>query len=61
MLPGGRDEAPLRRRLLEEYDIEVGGGLGPVKGRLWRIGLMGAGATRQSVARLLGAVDALLA
>lgn len=59
-LPGEVDEGPLRRRLLEEYDIEVGGGLGEMKGRLWRIGLMGSGATHQSVARFLNAVDDLL-
>ncbi|RMH14623.1 MAG: alanine--glyoxylate aminotransferase family protein [Gemmatimonadetes bacterium] len=61
LLPEGRDEAPLRRRLLEEFDIEVGGGLGPGKGKLWRIGLMGAGATHESVDRLLEAVDRVLA
>lgn len=59
-LPEGRDEAPLRRRLLEEHGIEVGGGLGPAKGRIWRIGLMGAGASHQRVDRLLDAVDAVL-
>jgi alanine-glyoxylate transaminase/serine-glyoxylate transaminase/serine-pyruvate transaminase len=59
-LPGGRDEAPLRKALLERFDIEVGGGLGPAKGRIWRIGLMGAGATDESVDRLLDAVDELL-
>jgi len=59
-LPGGREEAPLRRRLLLEHGIEVGGGLGPMKGKLWRIGLMGAGATHESVDRFLEAVDAVL-
>ncbi len=60
-LPGGRPEAPVRKALLEEHDIEVGGGLGPAKGKIWRIGLMGAGATHENVARLLSAVDELLA
>lgn len=59
-LPDGREEGPLRRALLEEYGIEIGGGLGPGKGRLWRIGLMGSGATDESVDRLLSAVDRLL-
>jgi alanine-glyoxylate transaminase/serine-glyoxylate transaminase/serine-pyruvate transaminase len=59
-LPGGRAEAPLRKRLLDDHDIEVGGGLGPAKGKIWRIGLMGAGATHESVDRLLGAVDRVL-
>lgn len=59
-LPGGRDEAPVRKRLLEEHGIEVGGGLGPAKGKIWRVGLMGHGATDESVERLLSAVDRLL-
>lgn len=60
-LPGGRDEAALRKRLLVEHAIEVGGGLGPAAGKIWRIGLMGSGATGESVSRLLAAVDELLA
>ena len=56
-LPGGRDEAPLRKTLLGEYGIEVGGGLGPAKGTVWRIGLMGHGASDESVDRLLEAID----
>jgi alanine-glyoxylate transaminase / serine-glyoxylate transaminase / serine-pyruvate transaminase len=59
-LPGGREEGPLRKRLLEEFHIEVGGGLGPATGRIWRIGLMGAGATHETVDRLLSAVDQVL-
>lgn len=59
-LPPGTDEGALRRRLLEEHGIEVGGGLGPASGQIWRIGLMGAGATSDSVSRLLDAVDQLL-
>lgn len=59
-LPGGRDEGPLRRALLDDHGIEVGGGLGPVQGKIWRIGLMGHGARDGSVDRLLGAVDRLL-
>lgn len=60
LLPPGLDEAPLRRRLLDEHGIEVGGGLGAAKGTLWRIGLMGHGACDDSVDRLLAAVGALL-
>jgi len=59
-LPDDLEEAPLRGRLLEEESIEVGGGLGPAKGRVWRIGLMGAGARDEVVDRLLAAVDRLL-
>ena len=60
-LPGDRDEGPLRRKLLEEHGIEVGGGLGPARGRIWRIGLMGHGARHEVVDRLLAAVDEVLA
>lgn len=59
-LPGDRDEAPLRKALLEEHGIEVGGGLGPAKGKIWRIGLMGEGARDEAVDRLLDAVDRVL-
>ena len=60
-LPEGRPEAPLRKALLERHDIEVGGGLGPAAGKIWRVGLMGSGATHENVERLLEAVDDVLA
>jgi len=56
-LPDGVEEAPLRRRLLDEHGIEVGGGLGEFAGKVWRIGLMGHGARRSSVDRLAGALE----
>lgn len=59
-LPDGLDEAALRRRLLDEFDIEVGGGLGAFAGVAWRIGLMGHTARMNSVTGLLGALDVLL-
>jgi len=49
-------EAALRRRLLERYGIEVGGGLGPLAGRIWRIGLMGENARLTSVESLYSAL-----
>jgi len=49
-------EADLRRRLLEEHGIEVGGGLGKLAGRIWRIGLMGENARDEVIDRLVGAV-----
>jgi alanine-glyoxylate transaminase/serine-glyoxylate transaminase/serine-pyruvate transaminase len=55
-VPAGIDEASIRRRLLEEYDIEIGGGLGVFAGKAWRIGLMGHGATRRNVRTLLSAL-----
>lgn len=48
-LPEGMDEADLRRQLLQIHNIEVGGGLGPLAGKIWRIGLMGYNATRTNV------------
>ncbi|MEX2527533.1 MAG: alanine--glyoxylate aminotransferase family protein [Gemmatimonadota bacterium] len=60
LLPDGLEEAPLRKRLLLEEGIEIGGGLGPTKGRLWRIGLMGSGASHENVDRLIQAVDRIL-
>ncbi len=59
-VPEGVDDARLRRRLLIEQGIEIGGGLGPLKGRLWRIGLMGCGASGENVARCLEAMAAAL-
>ncbi len=58
--PDGVDEGVLRRALLDEHGIEVGGGLGSFAGRAWRVGLMGEGATHANVDRLLHAVDELL-
>jgi alanine-glyoxylate transaminase/serine-glyoxylate transaminase/serine-pyruvate transaminase len=59
-LPEGVDDAKVRGELLRRFDIEVGGGLGDLAGKGWRIGLMGHGAREQSVAALLGALQALL-
>lgn len=59
-LPAGVDEAGVRRLLLERYDIEVGGGLGPVAGQVWRIGCMGHTARQRNVTLLLGALDEIL-
>jgi len=59
-LAPGRDEAELRRRLLDEFGIEVGGGLGEFKGKIWRIGLMGESSRREKVLRLLSALEKVL-
>ena len=55
-LPDGLDDASTRRRLLDEFNIEVGGGLGKFAGKLWRIGLMGESCTQENVDRLLDAL-----
>jgi alanine-glyoxylate transaminase/serine-glyoxylate transaminase/serine-pyruvate transaminase len=59
-LPDGVDDVKVRGELLRRFDIEVGGGLGALAGKGWRIGLMGHGARERSVATLLGALDELL-
>jgi alanine-glyoxylate transaminase/serine-glyoxylate transaminase/serine-pyruvate transaminase len=59
-VPDGVDEAAVRRRLLDEHGIEIGAGLGELAGKIWRIGLMGAGSTAQNVDRVLGALGEIL-
>jgi len=59
-VPDGIDEAAVRRRLLDEYGIEIGAGLGELAGKIWRIGLMGAGSTPENVDRVLGALAEIL-
>jgi alanine-glyoxylate transaminase/serine-glyoxylate transaminase/serine-pyruvate transaminase len=58
-VPAGVDDARVRTRLLDE-DIEIGGGLGPLKGKIWRIGLMGSGSTRENVLLVLDALHRAL-
>ena len=55
----GVDDARVRAHLLAE-NIEIGGGLGPLKGRIWRIGLMGSGSTRENVMLVLDAMHRAL-
>jgi alanine-glyoxylate transaminase / serine-glyoxylate transaminase / serine-pyruvate transaminase len=54
------DEAVIRRRLLVDYGIEIGGGVGPLAGKMWRIGCMGHTARRRNVVMLLGALGEIL-
>lgn len=54
------DEAAVRGRLLNEYDIEVGGGLGPVAGKVWRVGTMGHTARESNVVMFLSALETIL-
>ncbi|HET7653775.1 MAG TPA: alanine--glyoxylate aminotransferase family protein [Acidimicrobiales bacterium] len=60
-VPDGVDEAAVRRRLLDEWSIEIGGGLGQFAGKVWRIGLMGHTAQRRNVTLLLAALGEVLA
>ena len=60
-VPAGVDEAAVRQHLLQRSHIEIGAGLGPLAGRIWRVGLMGSGATTGNVDRLMAALPAALA
>jgi len=55
-----KDEAKLRSQLLNDYNIEVGGGLGAFAGKIWRIGIMGESCTKNHVNMLVGALKELL-
>ena len=59
-VPAGVDEAAVRKTLLERYNVEVGGGLGALKGQVWRVGLMGYSSQRKNVAMLLAALREIL-
>ena len=59
-IPEGVDDAKFRKAFLDEYDIEIGGGLGEVAGRIWRIGLMGETSSRENIRTFLGALETLL-
>jgi cell division protease FtsH len=56
----GIDEAKVRQQLLDEYNLEIGGGLGQLKGKIWRIGLMGHSCTETNVFLLLHALERVL-
>ena len=59
-IPAGADDAGTRKRLLEEYGIEIGSGLGVMAGKAWRIGLMGHGSTVRNVDLVLTALREVL-
>ena len=60
MIPDGVDDASVRGRLLEDYGIEIVGGFGPLKGKAWRIGLMGYSCSERNVHYLLAALGEIL-
>ena len=60
-VPDGVDEAAVRAHVLKTWDLEIGAGLGPLKGKVWRIGLMGASATPMHVRLCLTALSEALA
>jgi len=60
LAPEGIDEANVRKRLLDEYGLELGGGLGTLKGKAWRVGLMGQSSQKDHVLLCLGALEQAL-
>ncbi len=59
-VPDGVDEAAMRKRLLSDFNIEIGAGLGPLKGKIWRIGLMGETSSMTNVQTFLRALGQIL-
>ncbi len=60
LIPDGIDDAAIRKRLIQDYGIEIGGGLGIFAGKAWRVGLMGDAANEQNVLLVLNAIETLL-
>lgn len=60
MIPSGIDDAKVRNRLLDEFNIEIAGGFGPVKGKIWRVGLMGHCSQKSNVLLFLSALEKVL-
>jgi alanine-glyoxylate transaminase/serine-glyoxylate transaminase/serine-pyruvate transaminase len=54
------DEAKIRGRLLSDYNVEIGAGLGELKGKVWRVGLMGYSSREENIVLLLAALERLL-
>jgi len=59
-VPQGMDDQILRTKLLSDYNIEIGAGLGPIKGQVWRVGVMGYSANRSNVLLLMSALEDIL-
>jgi alanine-glyoxylate transaminase / serine-glyoxylate transaminase / serine-pyruvate transaminase len=59
-IPEGVDDAKVRQGLYDEFNIEIGAGLGPLKGKIWRVGLMGHGARAENVELLANALKKLI-
>jgi (S)-ureidoglycine-glyoxylate aminotransferase len=60
VVPEGVDELRVRRRLIEDFGIEIGAAFGPLQGKIWRIGTMGYSAQRQNILLGLGALESVL-
>src|SRR5437899_11270118 len=60
VVPAGVDDVKFRDQLLGEFNIEIAGGIGPLKGKIWRLGLMGYCAQKANVLLLLAAMEKVL-
>src|SRR6201981_1630177 len=60
MIPSGVDDEKLRNQLLDEFNIEIAGGFGPIKGKIWRVGLMGYSSQKSNVLLFLAALEKCL-
>jgi len=60
LVPAGVDEVKVRNQLLDEFNIEIAGGFGPVKGKIWRVGLMGFCSQKPFVLQFLAAFEKVL-
>src|SRR5260370_144085 len=60
MIPSGIDDAKVRNQLLDEFNIEIAGGFGTVKGKIWRVGLMGYCSQKPFVLLFLAALEKCL-
>lgn len=60
VIPDGVDDGQVRQQLLHDYNLEIGGGLGDLKGKAWRVGLMGHASRRENVMLFLAALESIL-
>jgi alanine-glyoxylate transaminase/serine-glyoxylate transaminase/serine-pyruvate transaminase len=59
-IPDGIEDAVIRKKLLHDYNIEIGGGLGDLAGKVWRVGLMGESSQKAHIVWLLSALKEIL-
>ena len=59
-IPGGADDQAIRKRLLNEFNLEIGSGLGPFAGKIWRIGLMGYSSNLKNITHCINALRIVL-
>jgi alanine-glyoxylate transaminase/serine-glyoxylate transaminase/serine-pyruvate transaminase len=59
-VPAGVDEGAVRKKLLADYNLEIGAGLGPLKGKIWRVGLMGETSRQENIDTFLSALKTIL-